>query len=92
MVAAPQFILLLNLGAGEIVLIVFVILLLFGGKGIPSVARALGKGIREFKDATSGIQKEIEETTGSITRQVNEHVQDVRRELEDGPPPPEKKS
>ncbi len=43
-----QFILFLNLGGGEVVLILFVILLLFGGKGIPSIAKALGKGIREF--------------------------------------------
>lgn len=72
----------LNLGGGEIVLILFVILLLFGGKGIPGIAKSLGKGLREFKDATSGIQKEIEETTGGITGQVNEHIQEVKKELD----------
>ena len=38
------------------------ILLLFGGKGIPNIAKALGKGIREFKDAAGGIQKDIQES------------------------------
>ena len=45
-------------GAGEIILIVAVVLLLFGGKKIPELMRGLGKGIREFKDASSGIEKD----------------------------------
>jgi sec-independent protein translocase protein TatA len=77
-----QFILFLNLGGGEIVLVLFVILLLFGGKGIPSVAKALGKGIREFKDATNGIQRDIQQSTGGLTSQINEHVQEVKKEIE----------
>ncbi|MBL7919755.1 MAG: twin-arginine translocase TatA/TatE family subunit [Bacteroidia bacterium] len=77
-----QFILFLNLGGGEVVIILFVILLLFGGKGIPSIAKTLGKGIREFKDATNGIQKDIQNSTGGITEQVNEHIQEVKKELE----------
>ncbi|UKJ08285.1 Sec-independent protein translocase subunit TatA/TatB [Solitalea lacus] len=52
----------LNLGTGEIVLIVLVVLLLFGGKKLPELARGLGKGIREFKDASSGIKQEIEDS------------------------------
>jgi len=77
-----QFILFLNLGGGEIVLILFVILLLFGGKGIPNVARTLGKGIREFKDATNGLQKDIRESTGGITDQITEHIQEVKKEID----------
>lgn len=77
-----NFILFLNLGGGEIVLILFVILLLFGGKGIPSIARTLGKGIREFKDASAGIQRDIQESTGGLSNQVNEHIQEVKKELE----------
>lgn len=76
------FILFLNLGGGEIVLIVFVMLLLFGAKGIPNIAKGLGKGIREFKDATSSIQKDIQSSTGGITEQINEHIQEIKREVE----------
>ena len=49
----------LNLGAQETMLILFAILLLFGGKKLPELARGLGKGIREFKDASEGVKKEI---------------------------------
>ncbi len=48
-----------NIGAWELVLIFLVILLVFGAKRIPEIARGLGKGIREFKDATSDIKKEL---------------------------------
>ena len=43
-----------SLGGTEILLIVLVILLFFGGRRIPELARGLGKGIREFKNASSG--------------------------------------
>mgnify|MGYP000255771589 CR=1 FL=1 len=52
----------MNLGTTEIIMLLVVILLLFGGKKIPELARGLGKGIREFKDASSGVQKEIEDS------------------------------
>lgn len=76
------FILFLNLGGGEVVVILLVILLLFGGKGIPNVARALGKGIREFKDAANGIQKDIQQGTGGITSTIQEHIQEVKKEVD----------
>lgn len=57
--------LILNLSSQELVLIFAVILLLFGAKRIPELARGLGKGIREFKDASSGIKREIEKDADS---------------------------
>jgi sec-independent protein translocase protein TatA len=47
-----------NLGGGEIFLIIAVVLLLFGGKKIPELAKGLGRGIREFKDASKGESKD----------------------------------
>ncbi|WP_342333218.1 twin-arginine translocase TatA/TatE family subunit [Pedobacter sp. FW305-3-2-15-E-R2A2] len=49
----------LNMGGGEILLILAVVLLLFGGKKLPELARGLGKGIRDFKDASEGVKREI---------------------------------
>lgn len=46
---------------GELILVLFVILLLFGGKKIPELARGLGKGIREFNQAKASIKSELEE-------------------------------
>ena len=51
--------LLFGLGWGEIVLIVLVILLLFGGKKIPELMKGLGKGVKSFKDGINDIEKEI---------------------------------
>ncbi len=47
------------LSGGELLLIVFVALMLFGAEKIPEIARTLGKGVREFKKATDDIKKEI---------------------------------
>jgi sec-independent protein translocase protein TatA len=49
--------LILGLGGQEITLIVVVLLLFFGGKKLPELARGLGKGIKEFKDASKGEEK-----------------------------------
>jgi len=48
-------------GGWELVIIVLVVVLLFGAKKIPELAKGLGKGIREFKDASKEIKDEIEE-------------------------------
>lgn len=50
-----------SLGGTEILLIGLVILLFFGAKRIPELMRGLGKGIREFKDATKDVRENIEE-------------------------------
>lgn len=49
----------LDVGMPELVLILFVALLLFGGKKLPELARGLGQSIREFKKASAGIEEEI---------------------------------
>ena len=49
-----------GMGTWEAILIFLAIVLLFGAKRIPELARGLGKGIREFKDASREVKKEIE--------------------------------
>ena len=48
-----------NIGAGEIIIVALVILLLFCGKKIPELMKGLGKGVRSFKDGINDIEKEI---------------------------------
>ena len=48
-------------GMWEIVLIVLVILLLFGGKKIPELMKGLGKGVRSFKEGVNEVEKEIKD-------------------------------
>ncbi|MAY85070.1 MAG: twin-arginine translocase TatA/TatE family subunit [Flavobacteriales bacterium] len=59
---------LLFLSTGELFFVGLIIVLLFGSKKIPEIARGLGKGIREFKNATSDIQEEIRKTSTEITQ------------------------
>ena len=54
-------ILLFNFFGPEMLVIVFAILLLFGGKKIPELMRGIGKGIREFNTARSTIEQELKE-------------------------------
>ena len=53
-----------SLGAPEIIVILIIILVLFGGKKIPELMRGLGKGVKEFKDAQNG-----ESTPASTTEE-----------------------
>ncbi|MDR2764011.1 MAG: twin-arginine translocase TatA/TatE family subunit [Tannerella sp.] len=48
-----------NLGTGEIIIIAFAILLIFGGKKIPELMKGIGKGVRNFKDGVKGIEEDI---------------------------------
>ena len=59
-----------NLGTGELVLIFLVILLLFGAKRLPELARGLGKGINEFKDAVETSKKEIMDAKESADKPI----------------------
>lgn len=60
----------LGLGGGEAVLILLVFIMFFGAKSIPGIARGLGKGIREFKNATGAIQREINQSINDAERQA----------------------
>ena len=49
-----------GLGHTEIIVIFLALLLIFGGKKLPELARGLGKGIREFKKATNELEKDVD--------------------------------
>ncbi|GEM_PF-3714757 len=59
---------LLFIGFNETILILVVILLLFGVKRMPQIARMLGKGVSEFKKAANDIKQEIEDASESDYR------------------------
>ena len=61
-----------NLGGGEIILILALVLILFGAKKLPELAKGLGSGIKEFKKATR-------EVTEEVTNAMDDSSQPVRR-------------
>lgn len=62
------------LGGGELFIVFLAVLLLFGGKGMPTVMRNLGRGIRQFKDATAGIQRDIQESANNIKQEIEKQA------------------
>jgi sec-independent protein translocase protein TatA len=60
------------LGTNEIIIILVIVLLLFGGRKIPELMRGLGKGVREFNDAKTNVKKEIEESSNEVKNSVKE--------------------
>lgn len=57
-----NFLLFGSLGAPEIIIIAFLVLLLFGGKKIPELMKGIGKGVKSFKDGMKGIEDDVKET------------------------------
>jgi sec-independent protein translocase protein TatA len=54
-----------SLGAPELILIIIVVLILFGGRKIPELMKGLGKGMKEFKDAQNGESSNPTNTTST---------------------------
>ena len=50
-----------SFGAGEIIIIALIVLLLFGGKKIPELMKGLGKGVKSFKEGMNEIEKDIKD-------------------------------
>lgn len=75
----------LNMGGGEIMLILVVVLLLFGGKKLPELAKGLGRGIREFKDASEGVKREIHKNINlaGLEDEINGRDQQAKEQQEE---------
>ena len=54
------------IGPWQILVIVLVVILLFGGKKIPELMRGIGKGVRSFKEGVNGIEKDINKDIDSV--------------------------
>jgi sec-independent protein translocase protein TatA len=72
-----------SLGGGEVMVILLFILMFFGSEKIPGIARGLGKGIREVKDAMNGVQDELKGGLREAEKEVNKIKGDVTKDLPD---------
>jgi len=74
-----------NIGFGELLVIALFILIFFGPKKIPDIARTLGKAVREFRKAMQDVQSEIQIVTGiDLNSEINQISSEVK-ELADKP-------
>jgi sec-independent protein translocase protein TatA len=61
-----------NIGPGEIILIIVVLLILFGAKKIPELAQGIGKGMKEFRKAVKDVDEEVKTDIKSIDNSKKE--------------------
>lgn len=81
------FALLGGIGGGEIILVLIIVLILFGGERMPELARSLGKTLREIKKATSGVEDEIKRALAEPPPPGRRTIKPVTPEISALPPP-----
>ncbi len=80
---------LLFISGAEIFFIMFIVVMVFGADKIPDIARGLGKGMRQLKDATEDIKQEIYKTADkqgidtSFTKDIKKEIDKVKDSVED---------
>ncbi|WP_430409845.1 Sec-independent protein translocase subunit TatA/TatB [Kordia sp.] len=79
----------LFISGGEIFVIMLIVVLVFGADKIPEIARGLGKGMRQLKDATNEIKHEIQKSAEDngldtdITGDIQKEIKKVKEDIED---------
>lgn len=71
--------LLFDISGGELMVILLFVLMFFGAKGVPDIARTLGRTMRQVRDASNEVQREIQRGANDVRRTVEEQ----RRSLQD---------
>lgn len=71
-----------NISGGELIVIMLIAVMFFGKKGIPNVARTVGKSIRQFRDATQDIQRDILNSTQDVRDEVKKQQKDIKDKFE----------
>jgi TatA/E family protein of Tat protein translocase len=71
----------MGIGGSEIFLILLFVLVFFGAGKIPDFARALGKGIHEFKKAADDIKSELSNNTSDLRKDINDATKDLKPDL-----------
>lgn len=64
--------LLFDISGGELMVVLLFVLLFFGSKGIPDMARTLGRTMRQVRDASNEVQREIQRGATEVTRAAQE--------------------
>lgn len=70
----------LDVSGGELLVILLFVLLFFGSKGVPEMARTMGRALRQFRDATAEVQREIEKGAGEVKKGFEEQRKTFRIE------------
>lgn len=77
------------ISGAEIAFILFIVLMVFGADKVPEIAKGLGKGMRQIKDATNDIKSEITKSAEKqgidvdITKDIRKEIDEVKSDVED---------
>jgi len=74
--------LLFDISGGELMVIMLFALLFFGSKGIPDLARTLGRTMRQVRDASNEVQREIQKGASDVQRSVSEQRRSFQQAIE----------
>jgi sec-independent protein translocase protein TatA len=80
-----------NIGFGEIMMLLVIVLLLFGAKRIPEIAGSMGKGIREFKKSINEVQNSVQSDISASDDRDRLRAREAPPRAEDEAPRPEPK-
>ncbi len=80
-------VLIFDVSGGELLVILLFVLLFFGSKGIPDVARTLGRTLRQLRDASNEVQRELTKGTNEVRKGIEEHRRAFLDEVNDPPAP-----
>lgn len=72
-----------DISGGEIVVVLMFVLIFFGSKKIPEMARGLGKGMREIKDATDSIKREIQQESNKMRDELVKTGEDAMKSVKE---------
>ena len=79
----------LFIGAPEILVVLLLVVMLFGADKIPEIARGLGKGMRQMKNATNDIKREIQDSADKhdldldVTKDIQKEIENVKENIDD---------
>ena len=79
----------LFIGAPEILIVLLLVVMLFGADKIPEIARGLGKGMRQMKNATNDIKREIQDSADKhdldldVTKDIKKEIENVKENIDD---------
>ena len=79
----------LFIGAPEILVVLLLVVMLFGADKIPEIARGLGKGMRQMKNATNDIKREIQNSADKhdldldVTKDIQKEIENIKEDIDD---------
>ena len=71
-----------GIGHQELIVFLVIVLIIFGPKNLPKLAKSVGRAMRDFKTSLSGVDQELEETMDEVKKPIETHPVDTKASIE----------